>query len=169
MKPYQLILIILISGFLQASLFYGEVGMVMVNLILCISWVLYLSGERDYSAFYVLFAGIFVDILKLSGIGTTSFLIFLPIVIFVIAEALFSLKRDVVKYIFILALIAFGALVGILVNRVFGNITLVNWQIVGSSLISAMLNWGVIVILMTVRTITQVNEGTVSFIRSRKK
>lgn len=167
MKLYHLIFVILISSFLQASLFYGNVGSVVINLVLCVTWILYLTEEKVYAAFYVLFAGILVDVLKLSGIGMTTFLILVPLIVFILLEGLLSLKRVLITYLFMLGLIILGVLLSVFVNRIFGYITEIDWISIRFMLISALVNWVIIVVVITVRNLIRPDEGGVSFLTKR--
>src|SRR5687768_12051125 len=105
MKLHILIILIILTALAQASIFYSGAGNITVNVIAVVAWFLYFLGVRKETAFFIFFGGLLVDLIRLSGIGVTSFSILLPFAIFLFIENAFELKDSLLSYLLSLVML----------------------------------------------------------------
>src|SRR5689334_21474600 len=120
MKQYQLILLIILASILQVSFFYSDIGNLTLNAVLIITWFLYLNEGKDTAAYFAIGAGILTDLLRLHGMGTTSFSILLPMLIFLNLESIFQFTDTVISYFLILLMVALTGIIFLGINYLFG-------------------------------------------------
>ena len=168
MKSYYLVLIILISAILQGSFFYSDFGSVGVGIVLCITWFLYLNNLEKEAGLYAIFAGLLVDLIRLSGVGSTSFSILLPLLGYIFLDRLIRFEGTFFAYLTLLIMTVLSGFLGLFISiLVFQDVTL---EAVGvmPTILSALLNWVVILAVSTVSSIVKGRDASLSIMPSSK-
>src|SRR5438128_1503769 len=111
MKQYQLILLIILVAILQVSFFFSDMGNLTLNVILIATWYLYLNEGKDTAAYFAIGAGVLTDLLRLHGIGTTSFAILLPLLIYINLEGFLQFTDTALSYFMILLMLIFTGII----------------------------------------------------------
>lgn len=153
MKLYQLTLLIISVALTQTSVFYLNLGGFGVNWVLILAWILYLNYTRDDAFYMAFFGGLLSDLLRLEGLGITSFSLLIPLLIFLAFDLSVKLKETPLKYLALFLGIAISHMLIILASFIFGDISTLEAGFIQSQVVIVVAEWLIISTFTAVREI----------------